>query len=84
VEIPKSISYRARRSQQSARFAREYLPQRRQPLERDGRQRAFLDRVERVLELLRRCYADQDGAHRRMRERKPRGGFMSGSPQAPP
>src|SRR5260370_18556280 len=56
-------------------FARECLPQRCQPVERGSRQRAFLDRGERILELLWRCHTDQDGAHRRMRERKPRGSF---------
>jgi len=34
-----------------------------------------LDRGERILELLRRCHADQYGSYRRMRDRKPRGGF---------
>jgi hypothetical protein len=35
----------------------------------------FFGSSECVLELLRRRHADQDGAHRRMRQRKPRGGF---------
>jgi hypothetical protein len=56
-------------------FAGERLPQRCQPVERGSRQRTFLDRGERILELLSRCHTNQDGAHRRMRERKPRGSF---------
>src|SRR5258708_36494991 len=62
-------------SLQSTGFARECLLQRRQSVERGGRQPTFLGRRERILELLRRCHTDQDNAHRRMRERKPRGGF---------
>jgi hypothetical protein len=34
-----------------------------------------LNRSESILELLRRCYANQDGPHRWMRNRKPYGGF---------
>ena len=34
-----------------------------------------MDRGECVLELLRRRHTDQDSAHRRVRQRKPRGGF---------
>ena len=70
-----AISFCRRQSQLSPWFAGERLPQRCQPVERGSRQRAFLDRGERILELLWRCHTDQDGAHRRMRERKPRGSF---------
>jgi hypothetical protein len=38
----------------------------------------FLNSSERILELLRRRHADQDGPHRRMRHRKRRGGFAGG------
>jgi hypothetical protein len=34
-----------------------------------------LNGSEGILELLLRRHADQDGPHRRMRDRKPRGGF---------
>jgi len=56
-------------------FAGEPLPQRRQSIERGGRQWAFLDCGERILELLRRCHADQYGSYRRMRDCKPRSSF---------
>src|SRR5216683_845514 len=59
----------------SSWFAREGLPQCGQPVERSSREWAYLNRGESVLELLRRRHADQDGAHRRVRQRKPRGGF---------
>ena len=59
----------------SPRLAGERLPQRGEPVERGCRQRALLDRGERVLELLRRRHADQDGADRRMRDRKARRGL---------
>jgi hypothetical protein len=49
--------------------------QRCQPFKRGVRQRTLLDRGERILELLRRRRTDQDGAHHRMRDRKPRRGF---------
>src|SRR6516164_2782176 len=62
-------------SRRSTWFADECLLQHCQPVERGGRQRAFLHRGERILELLRRCHTDQDDAYRWMRERKPRGGF---------
>ena len=65
-------------------LAGECLLQRRQAIECGGWQRAFLNRGERILELLRRCHADQDGAHRRMRDRKPRGGFGQALRQTPP
>jgi hypothetical protein len=32
----------------------------------------LLNSSERLLELLRRCHADQDGPNRRVRDRKPR------------
>src|SRR6266481_6479783 len=56
-------------------FVRKCLPQGRQRVERSLRQRAFLDRGEGVVELLRRRNPDQDRAHRRVRQRKPCGGF---------
>jgi hypothetical protein len=52
------------------------LLQRCQPFKRGVRQRTLLDRGERILELLRRRHTDQDGAHHRMRDRKPRRGFV--------
>ena len=51
------------------------LLQRCQPFKRGVRQRTLLDRGERILELLRRRHTGQDGAHHRMRDRKPPGGF---------
>src|SRR3984957_21334385 len=59
----------------SARFAGKTLLQRREPVERGLRQRAFLHGGERILELARRRPADQDGADRGMRDGKAGGGL---------
>src|SRR6516164_1475629 len=62
-------------SRRSSCFASKSLLQRCQPVECSERQWTFLDRSERMLELLQRRHTDQNGTDRRMRERKPRGGF---------
>jgi hypothetical protein len=56
-------------------FTGERLPQCRQAIECGGWQRTFFNRDERILELVRRCYTDQDGPNRRLRDRKPRSGL---------
>ena len=52
----------------SPRLAREALSQPRNPLERCLGQGPFAHSFERLLELLQRRHADQDGAHRRVRD----------------
>src|SRR5262245_10866349 len=54
VESPKSASVGDRQSLRLPWFAGKCLLQRCQPVEHLGRQRTFLDRGERILELLRR------------------------------
>ena len=56
----------------SARLAGKRLRQRRQPIQRRCRQRAFGRSLERILELLRRRDPDQDRADGRLRERETR------------
>src|SRR5258708_31903554 len=62
-------------SLQSTGFARECLLQRRQSVERGGRQPPLFGRRARILHMFRRCHTDHDKAHPPRRERKPPGGF---------
>ena len=74
---PADLGIPNRFSLNSSRFrlAGKTLSQRFKPIERGSRQRALFDRGERILELLRRRHADQDGANGRVADGKPRGGF---------
>ena len=52
--------------------------QRCQPVKCGLRQRTFLHRGQRLLELLRRCHTDEDGAHGGVGDGEPYGGLGQG------